>query len=597
MNTHTHTASPGSVSRTGRRTKRAPQWALAAAGLAMCALLVLPGFFHSQAAQLFAVAAVGPGEPDPASASSEDAASSASDASASSEESASSLFLSQSSDAGQVASPESSSDSSASSLDGARDDTSNGARDDTLTVSSDSSEPVPPAPSGAEGSSSEGSSLSSASSLSSESSSTPPAVGIPDALFLTNANTHLVVRIGRSNGIPGKEELAGRLTVRFFSPAQEEVQVRWEAQDEGGAMGGYLLRIAMPRSFTPGLYRLQLALNTVWGETRATQRLFRAPDGGETEAILLDRTFPLGFTAANTNRATYLPGETLEAQMAVHGGGLPLCGVALNVGLTDPSGGRQAFSIAEGTLQYQESCAARMFTALPDYALASPLSSPGSYALTVTPAEGTHSASSVQAGLPQTLTATVRVSEETRMLDIRRQSVTRTFPGNTEEMTITVTPSAAFVGKITEQVPAGFEVATVEPLAAQEDGGDGSKTLSWERRWEANVPVTLRYTYRTPAQTPLFAAFGPLAAKGTKEVTGEEGSSSSEASLGSELSASSGQSSAASELVPPAPSGAEGSGNEGSSASSSSDTSAASSSGESSSASPAPSSEASGVAE
>ncbi|MEK7218287.1 MAG: hypothetical protein AAB728_02375, partial [Patescibacteria group bacterium] len=216
-----------------------------------------------------------------------------------------------------------------------------------------------------------------------------------------------------------------------------------------------------------------------------------------------------------------------------------------------------------------------MFTVLPDYALTSPLSSPGSYALTVTPAENT---GSPQAG--QTLTAAVRVADGGRMLDIRRQSVTRTFPGNTEDMTVVVTPSATFIGSITERVPAGFDVVTVEPLANRTVEGDGSQTLSWERRWEANVPLTLRYTYRTPAQTPLFAAFGPLTAKGVKEVTGyEAGSSSSTPSSEGEGAQSSLESSASSE------------GGEAGSLSS------ASSSGESSSASPAPSSEASGVAE
>ena len=306
------------------------------------------------------------------------------------------------------------------------------------------------------------------------SSSTPPVtLDIPEASLLANTNTHVFVRIGRSKGITTRDELAARLILDFASLTGPEVLPEWDVSDATGSEGGYVLRLAMPRSFTPGLFRLRVGMDTTPGETRAIQRMFRAINGGEAgEAPLLEQTFAMGHAAANTNRGTYLAGEALEAQMAVSDGVLPLCGSALGAELTDPAGGRQAFSIALGNLQYQKSCATRKFTVLPDYALTSPLSSPGSYALTVTPAENT---GSPQAG--QTLTAAVRVADGGRMLDIRRQSVTRTFPGNTEDMTVVVTPSATFIGSITERVPAGFDVVTVEPLANRTVEGDGSQTL------------------------------------------------------------------------------------------------------------------------
>ncbi|MEK7218525.1 MAG: hypothetical protein AAB728_03615, partial [Patescibacteria group bacterium] len=302
------------------------------------------------------------------------------------------------SDAGQAESSESSLDPSASSLgpsaeftpseaeelgaSSARDDTSNGARDDALTVSSDSSlSSASSSEISSEGSSSTSaeppldSARGEAGSESSVSSSTPPVtLDIPEASLLANTNTHVFVRIGRSKGITTRDELAARLILDFASLTGPEVLPEWDVSDATGSEGGYVLRLAMPRSFTPGLFRLRVGMDTTPGETRAIQRMFRAINGGEAgEAPLLEQTFAMGHAAANTNRGTYLAGEALEAQMAVSDGVLPLCGSALGAELTDPAGGRQAFSIALGNLQYQKSCATRKFTVLPDYALTSPL--------------------------------------------------------------------------------------------------------------------------------------------------------------------------------------------------------------------------------
>ncbi|MDD5742980.1 MAG: DUF2341 domain-containing protein, partial [Candidatus Peribacteraceae bacterium] len=342
---------------------------------------------------------------------------------------------------------------------------------------------------------------SSASSVSSISSAIP--IVIEPAFLDTDrlaANIRPSFLLPRQREIGNADELSSRLSVRLADGEGNAIPVTWDVTPQSG---NYRVTVSLPNPFAPGVYHLSATLDAARGESRAVRSLLRkigASNGGDADVI--DTDVSLGFTAMNVNRSTPRSGESLIVTAGVADTrGAPLCGGNFSVRIREPGGYTSVFSTADRSIAAQESCATRAFSTLPDYAFTFPLPSPGTTTVTAERGE-------------ETFSENIRATDDSEGLSIVRDSVTRSSPNQEERMTITVTPEKSFEGTITERVPHGFEILSSDPRAEQGLYG-AMTTLTWRRRWEAGVPVTLTYAFRSPDASPLFGLFGPLRAEGT----------------------------------------------------------------------------------
>jgi len=342
---------------------------------------------------------------------------------------------------------------------------------------------------------------------------TIPEVIPASILSSLDGNIRASLHIPAQREIRSIGELKARLAVRVADRNGTEIPMAWDlaagsatsvATDRGS--GGYIVTLSAPQTFVPGMYRVVVTLHATRGETRLLQKFFREIGGGNGEAIpLLDASVPLGFMAWNVDRSTLSSGQAATVAVSLAGdAGEPLCGGDLTIAVRAADGALRTFDTASETVQRQTSCAARKFITAPDFASTIPFGGTGIARLAITPEDSARNIQSL-----------IEVAPD-HPLDILRSSVTRTWPGATEDMTITVTPAVSFIGNITERIPADYEILFSEPHAVQSNLQDGTMTITWDRQWDAGVPVTLRYTYRSPADVPRFSVFGPLEAQGTR---------------------------------------------------------------------------------
>lgn len=255
------------------------------------------------------------------------------------------------------------------------------------------------------------------------------------------------------------------------------------------------------RNLKPGKYRLA----------------FRFDDGTDqgVESIFIESEFTWGVLAMNTNKASYLSGETARMQFAaLDDMGDTLCDADLTAIITLPDSSQIELSSSNGLIIANPDCVPNSVTYTPDYSAELNLSQIGEYPfrLTARTANGERTISdnfSVREYLPY---------------EIERISATRIYPMSDYEMKIRIKFSEDFTGDIIETVPSGFMIydlrltnlkdgqvfenlqSTIENtpgtegLAIKLNGVKGLKGDEWE----------LSYAYDAPDISPEFYLLGPL---------------------------------------------------------------------------------------
>jgi hypothetical protein len=191
--------------------------------------------------------------------------------------------------------------------------------------------------------------------------------------------------------------------------------------------------------------------------------------------------FTWGVLVINTNKATYLTGDSAYVQMSsLDEKGSTLCDSHLKLEITDPQG-----HTAAPDIEKSGTCKANNVTDNPDYFTHYQTGAAGTYQMKLTNLDNgfeVKDSFEVKDRLP---------------FEIERIGATRINPFDaTYTMTIKVKANQAFTGDIKEHVPANFQLIH-------------SKT-DWTVHLAAGKEQTFSYTYQAPKVSPEIFSLGPL---------------------------------------------------------------------------------------
>jgi len=240
------------------------------------------------------------------------------------------------------------------------------------------------------------------------------------------------------------------------------------------------------REFHPGKYTLQITLNT-------------------PQAIIVsEQDFTWGVLAINVDKSVYESGNDAYIQMGVlNDEGFTICNAGLDLYIKDPTGSVTHFSTDDDSIIREKECGPNNVIAVPDYY--THFSVPdiaGTYNMVLT--------ASTANGL-KTITDSFDVISSSPFV-VQRSGPTRIYPIATYPMTIRVTSKTDWVGTLTEEVPASFEIT--EPDVATtydnvETDGD-TKIISWNVSLPAGQEEVLGYNFNAPDISPEFYLLGPV---------------------------------------------------------------------------------------
>ena len=274
----------------------------------------------------------------------------------------------------------------------------------------------------------------------------------------------------------------------------------------------YFVTIHPPENFHTGTYRITGTLEGTPGENRRIQKLMRmlTDEESQQDILLFDEQFFWGEFILNTDRSTYLPGQTaLVTFSTLDTDGSRMCNLTIEATVEHPDASETQPEVIAST-----SCD----DADQDYTLSIPLLNVGTYQLNLQSDERKQAFS-------------ITVQENPSIVDIIRTSIVRSKPGDKEAMTISLTPTLTFVGEITERVPANFIAIPMDSAVITSGGGKNSTLLSWRKRWEAGKTYDLSYTFTVPttandaaseSDSARLSLFGPLKVTGTIEKKSQE---------------------------------------------------------------------------
>ncbi len=204
-------------------------------------------------------------------------------------------------------------------------------------------------------------------------------------------------------------------------------------------------------------------------------------------------TFAWGVMAINTDKTVYAPGETAHMQLGVVGpGGNTICGAAVQVTVTNPSG-----NVANVPFNASSSCRGDQYSDSPDYT--------GDYQ---TGAVGTYTMHVGVKGTTDTLSSTFKVASNVPF-DVTRTGLTRLFPTRVYKMDMTIKANQDFTGQVKEVLPSGgFKVLFPPPSATVTNDKD-QVIITWDVSWKAGTTQDLAYSFYPPVQSPAFYEFLP----------------------------------------------------------------------------------------
>lgn len=230
-------------------------------------------------------------------------------------------------------------------------------------------------------------------------------------------------------------------------------------------------------------------------------------DGAEAEAT---EKFSWGVLVMNPTKSQYRMGETVNVGMGVlNSAGHTLCKADLVLEVVAPTGDKQTFKTADGSIINSVECGADYgdnVTNLPDYSASFVIEHNGNYQLNLT--------ANTYAGA-HTISEELVVSDVIAF-DISRLTAMRIWPLADYEVFLEVVPEADYVGYFTEKVPTDFILKRVDQEG--QEGVEGStKTITWQVDWQAGQAYTLSYQYDAPDISPEIFTLGPATAEGFTE--------------------------------------------------------------------------------
>lgn len=200
------------------------------------------------------------------------------------------------------------------------------------------------------------------------------------------------------------------------------------------------LVLTPPAHFRPGKYTLKVTT-----------------DDGNVST----QDFSWGVLALNTNKATYMPGETAAISMAVlDDTGAMVCDADVQLQITDPSGQTTTLSTKDESITVNPECQSHAFTLKPDYQASFQTQGEGVYQMRVMATTNNGS---------NTITDSFTVARSVPF-DVERVSATRIYPPHDYPVTLRVTANQDFAGVITDLVPDTFSVfPSASPSAVSYD--------------------------------------------------------------------------------------------------------------------------------
>lgn len=241
-----------------------------------------------------------------------------------------------------------------------------------------------------------------------------------------------------------------------------------------------LLSIEIPDEFLkvmrPGSYRIELVLN----------------EGGKEFIDSFD--FQWGILTTNPNKSEYQVGETAHISIgALTPNGNTICRANLDLYVTDPLGFVSKHEVIESG-----QCNGNNVIDVPDFSAFVPISETGVYQIYLERVDDNGEVLGFT-----TDTFNVVPAQE---ISIERTGPTRIYPPAPYPITLTVSTTKSFVGKVTEYVPASFDVFDTEAMVTTE--GEWKK-LVWNLSILGSGTKSVSYSFDAPDISPYLFNLGP----------------------------------------------------------------------------------------
>ncbi|MFH0836239.1 MAG: hypothetical protein V1834_03690, partial [Candidatus Micrarchaeota archaeon] len=204
-----------------------------------------------------------------------------------------------------------------------------------------------------------------------------------------------------------------------------------------------------------------------------------------------------GVIALNPDKNYYDAGdEALLAITVLNSFGNTVCDAELKLVITEPLGKQAVLTTENGLIQKGGDCGA-LTEVEPDYVSEYELGSAGVYQLRLT--------AETSEGV-QLLSSSIAVLQAP--FKVARSGPTRIYPQEKQVMLITVEASRDYAGKITERVPASFEITPREGMRVFEEGE--FKFIEWSASLKKGEARDFVYEFQAPVITPFLFKVGPL---------------------------------------------------------------------------------------
>ncbi|MBU0458120.1 hypothetical protein KKF03_01590, partial [Patescibacteria group bacterium] len=318
-------------------------------------------------------------------------------------------------------------------------------------------------------------------------------------------NTHPTFSVPKHKEISSAKEFMERVSIEVKDPDGENFEAQGTITEEDER---FLITLSPGDNFIPGKYSVRVVLISDRGENRKVQSFLRKTQGDQSDILLYEGDIDWGTVAFNTDRSEYLQWQGMNVDISyMDNEGRLICDGKMHAIVDTPDKSRKHYSTDSESIESLNRCELRHVTSLPDYRFTSGLTSRGEYSV------------SISAQNRNAFGYKINVAEDPELMDVKRSFVTRTYPGATEKMEITIIPTYTFVGKVIERVPPGYEVKLTDPPGiVSELKTTGASKITWDRRFEANKPLKLTYTVKVPStENTIFSFFGPLEATGYSE--------------------------------------------------------------------------------
>lgn len=255
--------------------------------------------------------------------------------------------------------------------------------------------------------------------------------------------------------------------VVFEDYSGNQVQADYKIVEVGST--GYFVTVT-PKTLPPGEYRAKLGVYK---------------DGIYYEQ---QQRFVYGVLAVNTNKATYLPGETVYMHMAaLRNDGHTICDADLDLTIVNPKGVETKLDVLESG-----KCLRNNVTDVPDYSSSFKTDISGMYKVILSNKLNNYK-----------IEDTFKVVEDLPY-SIERLGPTRIYPYVPYDFKIKVKAKEAYQGSVIERVPDSFEIDKETMLV------NGMKEIKWDVNLEKDEEVELTYRFDAPDVSPDLYLLGPI---------------------------------------------------------------------------------------